>query len=295
MELVRRIHLMREVSREARGKGKKLSLVPTMGALHDGHLALVRRARELSDLVVVSVFVNPKQFGPAEDYARYPRDLGRDADLCIQEGVDYLFAPEAEEMYSAGFRTFVDVEGLSAVLEGASRAGHFRGVCTVVLKLFNIVRPQFAVFGQKDAQQAVIIRRMMRDLNTDIELVIAPTVRDDDGLALSSRNAYLSREERVAAGVLHRALERARAMVEEEGVRDGRQVEAAVRHILEGEPRARVDYVAVVDMETLERHDTIDGETVVPIAVWIGNTRLIDNVIVRPGRLAGRTGTGEAS
>ena len=290
MELIRRIHLMREISQEARGRGRRIGLVPTMGALHDGHLSLVRRAKELCDLVVVSVFVNPAQFGPNEDFDRYPRDLTRDADLCVQQGVDYLFAPSAGAMYLPGHRTWVEVEGLSEVFEGAARPGHFRGVATVVLKLFNIVRPHFSFFGQKDGQQVVIVRRMLRDLNVDVELVVCPTQRDADGLALSSRNAYLGPAERAAATCLYRALERARELIEEQGVRDARQVEAAIREVIDSEPLARLDYVAITDVETLERVETIDRQVLVALAVWIGETRLIDNMLLSPGRKT-RAGT----
>jgi len=292
MELVRRVHMMREISREARGKGKKIAFVPTMGALHEGHLSLVRRARELGDIVVLSVFVNPKQFGPNEDYAKYPRDLARDADLCLREGVDYVFAPEPEDMYPPSYRTYVEVEGLSTTLEGAARPGHFRGVATVVLKLFNIVRPHFAFFGQKDAQQALLLRRMAKDLCLDVELVVCPIVRHDDGLAMSSRNSYLSPEERVAALALHRALEKARELVEERGERRAAEIESIVRRTIESEPPARLDYVAVVSTDDLERKDVVDGETLVALAAFVGPTRLIDNVIVKPG--AQRAAEGDA-
>lgn len=292
MELVRRVHMMREISREARGKGKKIALVPTMGALHEGHLSLVRRARELGDIVVLSVFVNPKQFGPHEDYAKYPRDLARDADLCLREGVDYVFAPEPEDMYPPSYRTYVEVEGLSTTLEGAARPGHFRGVATVVLKLFNIVRPHFAFFGQKDAQQALLLRRMAKDLCLDVELVVCPIVRHDDGLAMSSRNSYLSPEERVAALALHRALEKARELVEERGERRAAEIESVVRRTIESEPPARLDYVAVVSTDDLERKDVVDGETLVALAAFVGPTRLIDNVIVKTG--AQRAAEGDA-
>ena len=292
MELVRRVHMMREISREARGKGKKIAFVPTMGALHEGHLSLVRRARELGDIVVLSVFVNPKQFGPNEDYAKYPRDLARDADLCLREGVDYVFAPEPEDMYPPSYRTYVEVEGLSTTLEGAARPGHFRGVATVVLKLFNIVRPHFAFFGQKDAQQALLLRRMAKDLCLDVELVVCPIVRHDDGLAMSSRNSYLSPEERVAALALHRALEKARELVEERGERRAAEIESIVRRTIESEPLARLDYVAVVSTDDLERKDVVDGETLVALATFVGPTRLIDNVIVKPG--AQRAAEGDA-
>ncbi len=287
MELVRRLHMMREISREARARGRKVALVPTMGALHDGHLALVRRAREIADIVVVSVFVNPTQFGPSEDLARYPRDLARDSDLCIQEGVDYLFAPAAEEMYPKGYRSYVDVEGLSEVYEGATRPGHFRGVATVVLKLFNVARPHFALFGQKDGQQVVVVRRMLQDLNLDVELVVCPTERAEDGLALSSRNVFLSASEREAAPSLYRALERARDLVEAQGVRDGRQVERAMRQILEATALVKIDYVALVDLDRLEPQDDIKGPVMAAVAAWLGNTRLIDNLVLTPGGNAG--------
>ncbi len=294
MELVRRVHMMREISREARSKGRKIAFVPTMGALHEGHLSLVRRARELGDLVIVSVFVNPTQFGPAEDFSTYPRDLARDTDLCVQEGVDYVFCPEAADMYPDGFRTAIDVEGLSAVLEGASRPGFFRGVATVVAKLFGVVRPHFAFFGQKDAQQALILRRMVRDLNIDVELVIAPTVRHDDGLAMSSRNEYLGAEDRKAATALFHALERARILVQEEDVREGGRVLAAMRELLEAEPRARIDYVALVGTETLESVEHIEGPCLAALAVFVGEVRLIDNMILEPGDGAGRPTSGDA-
>jgi pantoate--beta-alanine ligase len=291
MELIRRIHMMREISREARARGKKICFIPTMGALHDGHLALVRRARELGDIVVVSIFVNPAQFSPHEDLDRYPRNLARDTDLCIQEGVDYLFAPGAEDVYPESFRTYVEVEGLSSVYEGASRPGHFRGVATVVLKLFNVVRPHFAFFGQKDGQQCVVIKRMVRDLDLDVELVICPTERDEDGLALSSRNQYLDSEERSAATCLFRALEHARSLVEEKGLHDARQVEAAMREIIEDTPHARLDYIAITDTDNLEPRERIDAPVLIALAVWIGETRLIDNALLSPPA-AGSEGEG---
>jgi pantoate--beta-alanine ligase len=275
---------MSEIAREARSRGKKLALVPTMGALHDGHLALVRRGRELADVLVVSVFVNPTQFGPAEDFERYPRDLAADADLCIQEGVDYMFAPAAEAVYPHGFRTFVDVEGLSDVLEGASRPGHFRGVCTVVLKLFNICRPHFALFGQKDGQQASVLRKMTRDLNIDIDIVVCPTVREEDGLALSSRNVYLSASEREAAASLHRALRRGREAIAGDAVVSASEIEQTIREELAAERRVKIDYVAVVDFETLAPLETIDSTAMLAVAAWVGETRLIDNEIVDPAR-----------
>ncbi len=293
MEVVRRVHQMREISREVRGTGRKIAFVPTMGALHDGHLSLVREARAFArpetglrggvrrDIVVVSIFVNPAQFGPSEDYETYPRDIALDADLCIQEGVDYLFCPEVQDMYPEDFCSFVEVEGLSSLLEGASRPGFFRGVCTVVTKLFHIVRPHRAFFGQKDAQQALIVRRMVRDLNLDVELVVVPTVRHEDGLAMSSRNVALDPVQRRAATALYRALDRGRVLIEAEGVRDSGRVEQAVREVLCGEELVRIDYVAVVDTETLERPEELPAETLIAVAAWVGETRRIDNVIVR--------------
>jgi pantoate--beta-alanine ligase len=285
MDLVRRVSMMQEIVREKAGKGRKVAFVPTMGALHDGHLSLVRRARELGDFVIVSAFVNPMQFGPNEDFDTYPRDLARDQDLCIQEGVDYLFAPSREDMYRPDHHTYVEVEGLSSLLEGATRPGHFRGVATVVLKLLNVVRPHFAVFGQKDAQQVAVIKRMVRDLNVPVELIVEPTVREDDGLALSSRNAHLDPEDRRAAPVLYRALERARALVEEEGVREAARVDAAVREVLGTEPRARIDYVAIVDPDEFVPLERVDENTLIALAAWLGETRLIDNVLVTPRRV----------
>ena len=270
MELVRRVHMMQEISREARSRGRKIAFVPTMGALHEGHLGLVRQARQLGDLTVVSIFVNPKQFGANEDLGTYPRDLARDTDLCIAEGVDYLFCPEERDMYPAGYGTTVDVEALSSVFEGSSRPGFFRGVCTVVLKLFSIVRPHFAVFGQKDAQQALIVQRMVRDLNLDIELLIAPTVREPDGLALSSRNAYLSPAERQAATVLYRALRRGAEVARSERSVSGQRIEAEMRRTVATEERARLDYAAAVDPDTLHRLDVFNGRVQLLIAAWIG-------------------------
>jgi pantoate--beta-alanine ligase len=280
MDVVRRIRSMKEIARQAKAAGRTVGFVPTMGYLHEGHLSLVRRVRQASDLLVVSNFVNPTQFGANEDLDRYPRDLARDADLCIREGVDVMFAPEVAEMYPTGACTWVEVEGLSTRLEGASRPGHFRGVATVVLKLFEIVRPDVAAFGQKDAQQAILLQTMARDLMLDVEILVLPTVRDEDGVALSSRNVHLSPEERRAA----RAIPRALAVAEERiaaGERDAEKVESAVRAVLEAEPVLRVDYVAAVDTRKLQPISVIEGEVLVAIAVFAGRTRLIDNAIVR--------------
>jgi len=282
VELIRRLHLMREAVRKARAEGKKIAFVPTMGALHDGHLALVRRARELGDIVVVSIFVNPEQFGPDEDYDTYPRDLARDTDLCVEEHVDFIFAPDPKEMYPDGFRTYVEVEGLSSILEGASRPGFFRGVCTAVLKLLSVVNPHFAFFGQKDMQQAVIVQTMVRDLNLNVEIVLCPTVRDDDGVALSSRNVRLNVSERVSAMALRRALERGRVLIEDQGVSSVEEVETKVRDVLGADESIKIDYFAVVDPVSLERPETIGGEVLLLLAVWIGQTRLIDNISACP-------------
>ena len=281
MEIVRRVHSMKEISRQARAKGRRIGFVPTMGYLHDGHLSLVRRVKEMSDLVVVSVFVNPTQFGPGEDLASYPRNLARDSDLCVAEGVDFVFSPEADEMYSADSCTWVDVEGLSARLEGASRPGHFRGVATVVLKLLHIVQPHVAAFGQKDAQQAVIIQRMVRDLLLDAEILVLPIVRDEDGVALSSRNVRLSAAERRAAQAIPRALKAAEKAIES-GEREPARVIEIARSVLEAEPVLRVDYVELVDTTKLKPVAGLEGEMLLAVAVYAGTVRLIDNIVVTP-------------
>ena len=281
MEIINRIPRMRSVARDMRAEGSRVGLVPTMGALHEGHLSLMARAREMCDIVVASVFVNPTQFGPAEDYDRYPRDLARDAEMAFAKGVDFIFAPTADDMYPDDFVTYVTVEGLSEKLEGASRPGHFRGVVTVVNKLFNIVQPNFAFFGRKDAQQVIIIKRMVRDLAVDVEVVVGPIVREEDGLALSSRNVYLSPQERQAATVLRRALEKARAMYNG-GENDAARLLAAIRAMVEAEPLARLDYVALTDARRLEPVTTIssDAATLISMAVFFGKTRLIDNIVL---------------
>jgi pantoate--beta-alanine ligase len=272
---------MMELCRKARANGRRIGFVPTMGALHDGHLQLVRRVREMSDLSVVSIFVNPTQFGPDEDLVRYPRDLAGDLDRCAAEHVDYVFAPAATEIYPPGAQTFVEVEELSRVLEGASRPGHFRGVSTVVLKLLEIVRPTVAAFGQKDYQQNAVIRRMVRDLMLDVEILVLPIVRDADGLALSSRNRFLTPQDRQAALALPRALAAAREAVTA-GQRSGERIAEAARGVLEREPRLRIDYVAFVDRDTLEPLDHLAGEAVLLLAVYAGDTRLLDNGILAP-------------
>jgi len=280
MEIVRRIPRMKEIVRDWRRRGQTVGFVPTMGYLHEGHLSLVRESKRMADHTVVSIFVNPLQFGPQEDYDRYPRDLDRDVEILSREGVDVLFYPSAEDMYPRGYRTYVEVEDLSQKWEGASRPGHFRGVATVVCKLFHIVQPDFAFFGQKDAQQFVIIRRMVQDLNMDVELVQLPIVRENDGLAMSSRNVYLSPEERAVAPRLYQALQLGQRLVQEEGERDAARVVEAVRSFLAREPRIRVDYVALVDLEDLEPVETVHGQVLLAAAIYLGSTRLIDNVIL---------------
>jgi pantoate--beta-alanine ligase len=281
MEIINRRQRMTSVARKIRREqDKTIGLVPTMGALHEGHLSLVREARRMCDVVVVSVFVNPTQFGPGEDFEHYPRDLTKDTALLTDYNVDYIFAPTVEEIYPRGFSTYVNVEGLSEQLEGASRPGHFRGVATVVTILLNTVRPDFAFFGQKDAQQALVIRRLVRDLAFDTEIVILPIVREDSGLAISSRNLYLTPDEQKSATVIHRALVQAKTAFKE-GERSAGRLAEMIRHTVESEPRARLDYVTVADAETLERVDRIDERpTLIAVAAYIGKTRLIDNTIL---------------
>jgi pantoate--beta-alanine ligase len=276
MPLVRTIAEMRA---RRRGLAGDVGLVPTMGFLHEGHLSLVRRARADNDHVVVSIFVNPTQFGPEEDFERYPRDEARDLALLEQERADLVFAPSVEEMYPEGDSTSVTVEGITEVLEGGRRPGHFRGVATVCTKLFSIVRPDRAYFGRKDAQQLLVIRRLARDLALGIEIVGMPIIREADGLAMSSRNAYLSPEERQAALVLSRALCRARELFDS-GERDGGRLRAAMRELIAREPLAQVDYVSVADTETLRELERIARPALASLAVRIGGTRLIDNVML---------------
>jgi pantoate--beta-alanine ligase len=285
MEIINRRQRMTSVSRKIRRElDRTIGLVPTMGALHEGHLSLVREARRMCDVVVVSVFVNPTQFGPSEDYEDYPRDLTKDTALLTDYNVDYIFAPAAEEIYPRDFSTYVNVGGLSKLLEGESRPGHFRGVATVVAILLNTVRPDFAFFGQKDAQQAVIIKRMVRDLAFDTEIVVSPTVREDSGLAISSRNLYLDAEEQQSAAVIHRALKQAKESYKK-GERHAARLAEVVRTTIETEPRVRVDYVSVVDAETLEKLDKLDERPIlIAVAAYVGKTRLIDNTMLNKAK-----------
>src|SRR6202048_2527808 len=272
---------MKESARQARAESRIIGCVPTMGALHAGHTALVQRAKQECAPVIASIFVNPKQFGPNEDFAKYPRSLESDAGKFSAAGVDALFLPDAAEIYPSGFRTYVTVEGLSDRLEGRSRPGHFRGVSNAVLKLLEIAQPHYAYFGRKDAQQVRIILQMARDLNLNTEIVVCPIVREPDGLALSSRNAYLNAEERRAATVLHRALEAARAELTA-GVRDALQLQAVIRRVLESEPLAAVDYAEIVDADAFEPVTRIARPCYALLAVFIGKTRLIDNLYLEP-------------
>ncbi len=277
MEIIRKVSSMREISSQILAARRTIGFVPTMGCLHDGHLALVRRMKQLADVVVVSIFVNPSQFGPDEDFGKYPRQLTRDTDLLIAEGVDYVFSPEAEEIYPEGPATTVEVEDLSTRLEGASRPGHFRGVTTVVMKLLQIVRPTLVVLGQKDAQQAVIVRRMIDTLFLGTELLVLPIVRDEDDVALSSRNAFLSSGERRASRAIYRALCDAREAAEA-GERDPEAIVGRAREIIEAEDRLRIDYLELVDGNLLRPVTAVEGRMLLVAAVYAGVTRLLDNV-----------------
>jgi pantoate--beta-alanine ligase len=279
LETIHTIEWMKQVARQARAEGRSTGFVPTMGALHAGHLSLVRAAIAECYPVVASIFVNPTQFGPSEDFQKYPRTIETDSKKLEDAGVDYLFAPESPEIYPPGFRTWVNVEGLSERLEGRARHGHFRGVTTVVLKLLEIVQPQRVFFGRKDAQQARIIRQMARDLHLDSEIVVCPIVREPDGLAMSSRNAYLNPKERRAAKILFRALDGARASISR-GERDALRITAAMRDTLRTEPLAELDYAELVDAETLEPVTRLRGVCLALLAARIGATRLIDNLLI---------------
>lgn len=291
MEIINRRQRMSSVARKVRREqDRTIGLVPTMGALHDGHLSLIREARRMCDLVVVSVFVNPAQFALDEDFERYPRDLTQDAAILTDYNVDYIFAPSIEEIYPKDFSTYVTVGGLSEQLEGAARPGHFRGVATVVTILFNIVRPDFAFFGQKDAQQTIIVKRLVRDLAFETEIVVLPTIREESGLALSSRNSYLNEDEKRAAAILHRALQRAKEEYAA-GERSGSRLAEVVRSTIAGEPLARLDYVSVTEADTLETLEKLDDRPVlIALAVHLGKTRLIDNIVLNRKKNGGSAG-----
>jgi pantoate--beta-alanine ligase len=278
-EVCNKIEDIRAALRAARREGKRIGLVPTMGALHEGHLSLVRAARSKCDVVAVCIFVNPTQFGPNEDFAKYPRTFERDCDLLEKEGVDLVFAPAVNEMYPRGAVTYVTVDGISDKLCGRSRPGHFRGVTTVVSKLFHIVEPDLAFFGQKDAAQVAIIKRTVRDLNMPVEIVVCPIVRESDGLAMSSRNAYLTAEQRKSALVLSRALRRVQQAFDQ-GERNAAKLIEAGKQVIAEEPWVRLDYLEIVDPETLEEVEIMSSKTLIAVAGFLGTTRLIDNVII---------------
>jgi len=280
MKIIKTIKQVRQVLGLQRKRGQQIGLVPTMGALHEGHLSLIRLARKHSDFVVVSIFVNPTQFGPKEDYKKYPRDLKKDAALCQTAGADLIFVPDVKEVYPEGFSTYVNVEGLTKGLCGASRPGHFRGVATVVSKLFNIVQPDVAVFGQKDAQQLAVIRRMTADLDLPVKIIGGPIVRERDGLAMRSRNAYLTMEERAEAVTLSRALKLAEGMVKS-GKRKAEIVKREIAKLLRRDaPLGEIDYIEIVDNETLKPVKQIQKNTLIALAVKFPSARLIDNIIV---------------
>lgn len=280
MEIINRRARMSSLARKLRRENKTVGFVPTMGALHAGHLSLVKEARQMCDIVIVSIFVNPTQFGKNEDFDKYPRDLTSDAAALAEYQVDYVFAPNMEEIYPEGARTFVEVVGFSDTLEGVIRPGHFRGVATVVTILFNTIRPDYAFFGQKDAQQTVIVKRLTRDLGFDTEIVVLPVVREESGLAMSSRNAFLTGDEQRAAAVIYQSLRAAKIAVKA-GERNAANLAEIVRAKISNEPLARIDYVAVVDADMLEPLGKIDDRPVlIAAAVRFGNTRLIDNTIL---------------
>ena len=275
------------VSKEAHRASKRVGFVPTMGALHQGHLSLVRTARTQSDVVIASVFVNPKQFGPNEDFTKYPRNAEKDAAMLAAEKTDYLFLPSVEEMYPPGATSWVSEEALSEKLDGRSRPGHFRGVTTVVAKLFNIVQPDLAFFGQKDAAQVAIVKKMVCDLNFDVRIVVCPIVREADGLAMSSRNAYLNPEQRKQALVLYRSLMRLQMLVDRGETRSTTLL-AAGKQVIAEEPLVKLDYLEIVNPETLDQADEIGQGALIAVAAYVGSTRLIDNIVVH-GKAAGKT------
>jgi len=280
MKVIKKIDEMRSAVFGIKSRGMSIGFVPTMGYLHEGHLSLVRESLRKADVTVVSMFVNPAQFGPREDFKEYPRDLNRDSEVLEREGVDYLFVPESDEIYHQGHKTYVEVCDLQDKLCGRSRPGHFRGVCTVVLKLFNIINPDISFFGQKDAQQAIILKRMVKELNLEVIIEVLPIIREEDGLALSSRNKYLTQEERKAALILSKSLKEAQSMMEK-GQRDSAAIIKEMKEIIGREPLAKIDYVEIVDMDKLNPVAKIEKKALVAAAIFIGKVRLIDNTILR--------------
>lgn len=278
MQIINNIKEIRKQVKDWKNDGLSVALVPTMGYLHEGHESLIKKASEDNDKVIVSIFVNPMQFGINEDLSTYPRGVNRDSSICEKNGASLIFNPSVEEMYTDGFSTFVDLSNLTFGLCGKSRPTHFRGVCTVVSKLFNIVNPDKAYFGQKDAQQLSIIKQMVTDLNFDIEIVSCPIVREADGLAKSSRNTYLSKEERQASTIINKSLKKAKALIES-GERDSKNIIDFIKNEISTEPLAKIDYVSIVDNNTIKNIKTIEDGSLIAVAVFIGNTRLIDNFI----------------
>jgi len=280
MRVIRKIKEIKKIIDKLKREGKTIGFVPTMGYLHEGHLSLARQARKDTDIVVMSIYVNPLQFGPKEDFARYPRDLKRDINLAKSVGVDIIFAPCDKEMYPPDYVTYVEVEKLTEGLCGRFRPGHFKGVTTVVTKLFNIVKPDIAYFGQKDAQQARVIEKMVEDLNMDIKIKVMPIVREKDGLAMSSRNVYLNPEERKRATCLYSALKKAEELISQ-GERNARKIIAEMKKIVVKNGVSRIDYIEIVDAKNLEPLKELKGEVLIALAVWMGNTRLIDNTKIK--------------
>lgn len=279
MKIITDIDKMRTYSKIMRKDGKLIGFVPTMGYFHEGHLSLIRAARKQADIVIVSIFVNPLQFGPDEDFERYPRDRKRDEEMAKSEGVDILFCPRTEDMYPDEYSTYVEVERLTENLCGGSRPGHFRGVCTVVLKLFEITKPDIVYFGQKDAQQAFVIKRMIEDLNLDIVMKIMPIVRESDGLAMSSRNVYLSESERKDATILYKSIKLAEELAKVE--MRTHIIIKKMRELIQSVPSVKIDYISIVDTKTLQDVKEIKGEVLIAVAIFIGKTRLIDNAIIK--------------
>lgn len=279
MRIIKTIAEIRACSSQLHAEGKTIGLVPTMGFIHEGHLSLIGESKRSTDITIVSIFVNPTQFGPKEDYDRYPRDIEGDTKKCSEIGTDLLFLPSVDDIYPKGFKAFVEVEGLSNKLCGISRPNHFRGVATIVTKLFNIIRPDKAFFGQKDYQQALIIKKLARDLNLGIDIIVMPTVREADGLAMSSRNSYLNDIERRTAGILYGSLMLAEELISS-GKMSAKEIREKMGSLIANEGADQIEYISISDPETLEEVERIEGGVLIAVAVWIGKTRLIDNIII---------------
>ena len=279
MRLLEKPREMQAWADHYRGEGKTIGFVPTMGYLHEGHMNLIKEARRTTDIVVVSIFVNPAQFGKGEDYKQYPRDLKGDRQKVERVGANILYVPSVADMYPKGYLTYVNVEEITRTMCGASRPGHFKGVATVVTKLFNTVKPHKAFFGQKDYQQSIVIKRIVRDLNMDVEIIVLPTMREPDDLAMSSRNSYLNKEERKAARILYRSLKKAEEMIKE-GESSAKKIYDGMKRMIASEPLAKIEYITIADPETLKPLKEVREKTLIALAVWIGKTRLIDNIIV---------------